>query len=308
MTEWHGGVHTVSLRVFTVVARHGSFTTAARELGYTQSAVSRQIAALEHDTGVPLFDRLPRGVRLTEQGRSLLGHADAVLDRLEAARRDLTALRDASAGRLRVGAFATANAALLPAALAELRARHPGLDTTAEEALTPVLTGRLAAGDLDAAVVGSLPGRPVDGVALRPLLDDAMYVALPRAHRLAGRPAVRLADLTDEEWIAGRRDPEDTLMAAALRTGFRPRIGYVVAEWIAKQGFVAAGLGVTLVPSLAAGVARPDIALVPVDPADVPPRTVAVATPRGIAPSPAVAAFLTALDTAATTVPRPPAG
>ncbi|TDQ54215.1 LysR family transcriptional regulator [Actinorugispora endophytica] len=303
MSDSHG-LQVSWLRVFSAVARLGSFTAAARELGYTQSAVSRQVCALEGETGARLFDRLPRGVRLTEQGRSLLGHAEAVLDRLDAARRDLEALREAAVGRLRVGAFATANAALVPAAVSALRARHPGLDVTTREGLSARLAAALAAGDLDVAVLSAVSGEPPGGLDLRPLLDDAMFVALPRTHRFADRPRVRLADLAGEEWIAGRRDPEDTLMAAALHAGFRPRIRFVVAEWIAKQGFVAAGLGVTLVPALAAGVARPDLAVVPLHPDDVPPRAVYAATARGITPSPAAAAFLAALRDSAAVLRR----
>src|SRR5690349_24059997 len=106
-------VQTQSLEVFVAVARGKSFTRAARSLGYTQSAISRQIAVLEKDLGADLFDRLPRGVELTEQGRALLPHAEAVLDRLHTAQRDLDSLRELGAGRLRVGAFPTAVAALV---------------------------------------------------------------------------------------------------------------------------------------------------------------------------------------------------
>src|SRR3954470_16387418 len=98
-------MQTQSLEVFVAVARRKSFTGAARALGYTQSAVSRQIAVLEKDLGAELFDRLSRGVELTTQGRSLLPHAEAVLDRLGTAQRDLAALRDLGGGRVRVGAF-----------------------------------------------------------------------------------------------------------------------------------------------------------------------------------------------------------
>src|SRR6266540_2545976 len=137
------------LRVFREVARQGSFTAAANALRYTQSAVSRQIAALESDTGTALFDRVPRGVRLTDEGRCLLEHAEAVLGRLDAARRDLAALRDLEVGRLRVGAFATADAALVPRAMATFHARYPSVVLSLAEALTPVLLTQLRDGELD---------------------------------------------------------------------------------------------------------------------------------------------------------------
>lgn len=288
------------LRVFTEVARVGSFTAAGRALGYTQSAVSRQISALEAESGVPLFDRLPRGVRLTEAGATLLPHAEAVLGRLAAARRDLTALRELTAGRVRVGAFATAQVSLVPRAFTAYRRRHPKVTVTVEEGLTGRLVARLLAGDLDLAVVSTTGSASFEGLDLVPLLRDRMVVALPAGHPLAGREAIGLAELADEEWLAGSARPEDTLMAHCLRIGFRPRISLVVADWLAKQGFVAEGLGITLVPSLAVAAVRPDIALVPLLPDQVPVREVYAASCRDLHRTAATEAFLAVLtETAA---------
>nr|WP_306336498.1 LysR family transcriptional regulator [Streptomyces sp. KL118A] len=291
------------LRTFLDVARHGSFTVAARELGWTQSAVSRQIAALEAALGgAPLFDRLPRGVRPTAQGRALLPHAEELLTRLHSMARELTALRDAAGGLLRVGAFATADAGLVPRAIAAFRSRHPGVTLTREEGLTPALLSRLAEGELDLAVVsatgGTLPG-PGAAYELHHLLDETLYVALPAGHALAGEPELRLSRLAAEDWISGSARIEGSLLDPALRHGFRPRVAHVVAEWTAKQGYVAAGLGVALVPALAAEGVRPDIVLVPVRDEGMPPRAVYAATARGRAPAPAVRPFLTALRGAA---------
>ncbi|WP_408059183.1 LysR family transcriptional regulator [Streptomyces erythrochromogenes] len=285
--------------VFLRVARLASFTAAARSLGYTQSAVSRQIQTLEGEWGAPLFDRLPRGVRLTEAGRVLLPHAEAVGERLRTARAELDALRTLGAGRLRIGSFSTADAALLPRALAAFRARHPAVAVTRTEGPSAKHLALLATGELDLAVVADTSGRPPRDCTPHHLLDERMYVALPSGHRLAGRTGLRLAELADEEWIAAGTRPEETLMHSALGGGFRPRTGFVAADWIAKQGFVAAGLGVTLVPELAASSVRPDLVLVPLHPDDTPRRGVYAATPRGIAPSPAAAALLTLLKEAA---------
>src|SRR4051794_27310190 len=117
----------VGMRVLRAVADRGSFTAAALDLDYTQSAVSRQGAAMETATGAALFERAPRGVRLTEAGRVLLGHAGAVLDEVEAGERDLAGLRSLSSGRVRLGAFATSVAALVPRAVAAFRGRHPSV-------------------------------------------------------------------------------------------------------------------------------------------------------------------------------------
>lgn len=285
---------TVLFAVFRAVARHGSFTAAAAELGYTQSAVSRQISALEAEFGMALFDRQPRGVRLTDAGQSLLPHASAVTDRLALARDDIAALRDLSAGRLRAGAFPTANTALVPAAVGAFETEHPGITLSLSEGLVRELSDRLRAGDLDVAVITS--NDQADGLDLRHIADDPMLVAMHPGHGFAARAAVRLAEMADEDWIAGSGRTDQTLLNGAP---FTPRIRYVIREWIAKQGFVAAGLGVTLIPSLAVGSARPDVVLVPLHPDDAPVRRVFAATPAGITPPPSLGAFLDCLDRAA---------
>ncbi|NUR43144.1 MAG: LysR family transcriptional regulator [Streptomyces sp.] len=287
---------TVWLRVFLEVARQGSFTVAARSLGWTQSAVSRQISSLETALGgAPLFDRLPRGVRLTEAGRVLVPYAEAVAEALRGAGRELASLRELAGGRLRFGAFATADAALVPQALAAFRVRHPKVRVSREEGLTPGLLERLSAGHLDLAVVSTTGRPPLESYDLRHLLDESLYVAVPADHPLAGGGPVRLGRFADAEWISGSARPEGTLLDAALREGFRPRVAHVVAEWTAKQGYVAAGLGVTLVPALAAGSVRADVALVPVVDDGGPARAVYAATVRGRVVAPVVEAFVSAL-------------
>ena len=284
------------LAVFREVARLGSFTAAADSLGYTQSAVSRQVSALESAFGAVLFDRLPRGVRLTEEGRCLLPHAEAVVGRLAAARSGLRALREVAAGRLRVGSFPTANSDLVPRAAAAFQVRHPAVALTLSEGLSSELAAQLRVGDLDLAVVA--PGGHLDGLELRLLMDDPMLVAMSRGHPLSGRGVLRLADLVDVDWIAGSEQPSETLISAAAQSGFRPNIRYVIGEWIAKQGLVAAGLGITLVPSLAAHSVRPDIVVVPLHQDDSWARPIYLATMAGITPPPAAAAFASLLDNA----------
>ncbi|MFD7904082.1 LysR family transcriptional regulator [Kitasatospora sp. NPDC059722] len=289
------------LDVFRTAARLGSFTAAGEHLGFTQSAISRQISTLEAELGAPLFDRLARGVRLTEHGRALLPHAEALLERLDSTRRELTALTELGTGRLRLGAFDSANAALVPTALAAFRAAHPEVAVSLTEGLSATLLTRLADADIDLAVVASYPEHPYDHEQfdLQPLVEDPVLVALPRGHRLARRRRLRLAELADEPWIAARRTIETTLLAAFVRQGLRPRVEYAVAGWTAKLGLVAAGLGPALIPSLAARAARPDIALVALHPDDTPVRQVFTAVRRGHHPPPATAAFLVHLREAA---------
>ncbi|MFE2849937.1 LysR family transcriptional regulator [Streptomyces lavendulae] len=295
MTDSHG-----LYEVFLRVARDGSFTAAAQGLGYTQSAVSRQIQALEEEWGTALFDRLPRGVRLTEAGRLLLPHAEGMRGRLRAARAELDALRSLGGGMLRIGAFAAADVSLVPRTMAAFGERYPDVTVVHTEGPTAKHVGLLAEGGLDMAVLSTPDGVPLPGPQLHHLLDEPMYVALPRAHRFAGRALLRLVELADEQWIEGDVRPEQTLLAPALAGGFRPRVAFRVNDWTAKQGFVAAGLGITVLPALAAGAVRSDVVLVPVDPADLPCRKIYAGTPRGLGHSPAVSGFLELLRTTAT--------
>lgn len=291
---------TALLEVFLEVARRESFTAAAGSLGYTQSAISRQIAALEASVGVPLFDRLPRGVRLTEEGRAMVPHATAVVGRLRAAVADVRAVGTLGGGGLRLGAIPTADMALIPGAVAAFRRAHPAVVVSHIEGLTRGLIVDVREGDLDLAVIGTAHPEPAfEGVRLRKLMDDPLSVALPLDHRLADRDLLSLADLEGENWIAGQPRSQDTLIAGVLDGEFQPRIPYVVLEWSAKQGFVAAGLGVTLVPALAAAAVRPDVVVVALDQSEVAPRSVFAATPEGVADSAAVTAFLELLAPAA---------
>ncbi|WP_051580356.1 LysR family transcriptional regulator [Pseudonocardia acaciae] len=252
------------LRVLREVASRGSFSAAADALGYTQSAVSRQVAALEAAAGSALFTRTNRGVRLTDAGAVLAGHAAAVLDRLAVAERELGARRGRAA-RLRLGAFPTAMAALAPLAIAELRAADPDLAVTLREGTTPSQLRRVAAGTVDVAIVGAVPeasGLEHPGVAAELLLDDPLLLAVGRGHRLAGASAVRPGELAGERWIVGSANSADGLLGAWPDGDRAPAVAFTARDWLAKLALVAAGLGVTMVPGLIAATVRRDVALV----------------------------------------------
>lgn len=270
-----------TLRLFVAVADSGSFTQAAARLDYTQSAVSRRIAALEEQAGGALFERLPRGVRLRPAGEALYRHAIDILDRMELAHRELAAIHDGRGGTLRIGAFATANIALLPAALRALLREQPGVDVVVREQRSTRSLRALADGTLDVAVVSDYPsGLPdTDGVVTSALLRDEVHVALRRDHPLAGAGTIDLRELRDDVWLQDAPAASPTMMADAwARAGFRPRRTIRVAEWAGKFGYVAAGLGVALVPALAARAVPPELVLCRIG--DVPPRrTVHVALP-----------------------------
>src|SRR4051794_10487712 len=279
------------LRVFREVVRRGSLSAAAEALSFTQPAVSRQIAALEREAGAQLLERTPRGIRLTDAGRVLLGHAEAILDRMAIARAQVESVASLTGGRLRIGSFQTANATIVPRAIAAFARRHPEVELSLVEATTPKAMARLRAGEVDVAVVTRL-GEPDDAdVELFDLVDDEIFVALPAAHPLAHKPKLRLRDLRDETWIEAAGDvARPPLLSAALASGFEPRIRFGAEQWLSKQGLVAAGVGVTLIPGLAIATVREDIVLRSLGP-DAPRRRVVAALPVGYR-APAVAPVL----------------
>lgn len=284
-------LETNDLRLFDEVAREGSFTAAAELLGYTQSAVSRRVAALEREAGGPLFVRLARGVRLTPAGEALRRHAVAVLERLDRAEEELAAIHRGGGGTLRVGAFATANVWMVPQALKTFGERHPGVEVRLSEGLSGRLLDRLDGGALDVAVVSDYPaGLPSEAETVL-LLEERLLVALPSGHRLADREVIDLRDLAEETWIeAAPRGRPTILTAACARAGFTPRGGPRVAEWTGKFGYVAAGLGVTLVPELAARAVPGDLVVVRPISEEGPRRKVYAALPE--VPLPSALAFV----------------
>jgi DNA-binding transcriptional LysR family regulator len=240
-------------------------------------------------------------VRLTESGTTLLRHAGAALDQVDAARRELEGINERATGRLRVGAFPTAVAALLPQALAAFRGGHPGVEISLREGGTPSQIRRVVSASADVAVIGVLPGaRPPRDRRLRleHLLDDPLLLAIGQGHPLARRRRVDLDDLAGERWIAASPKANDAFLGAWEWAEWQPRVEFVAREWTAKLGLVAAGLGVTLVPGLAAEAVRPDVALVRIRSERPASREVLIAT-RAEDPPPHAEAFCELLGEAA---------
>jgi DNA-binding transcriptional LysR family regulator len=210
-------------RILREVARLGSMTAAAQALSYTQPAISHHIARLEAEAGTPLVVRHGRGVRLTEAGRILVEHVEDVLARMADAEERLAAIAGLRAGRVRVAVFPTAAAALLPDALAELRARAPGVTVSLEETEPPQAVAAVRAGEADLAVVFAYPHTPPDTDArLRqvPLFDDPIRLVLPGGHALADADEVDLADLAEETWASGCERCRGHLIRACEQAGF----------------------------------------------------------------------------------------
>lgn len=283
-----------ALRMVREVAGHGSFSAAADALGYTQSAVSRQIALAEAVAGRPLFQRLPRGVRLTEAGELVLRHADAVLAELDAVRQELDDLVVQPPRRIRVGAFSTSLAALVPRAIATLAEDRPQTRVVLREGTSETQLGRLEAGRLDVAVVNA-PARRREGVQVLPLLDDPLLLAVGPGNRLAGRAAVDADELAGERWVAATLDPGGALLGAWTDSSWQPDIAFLAKDWGAKLGLVAAGLAATVVPGIAATAVPDGVVLVPIDhPAATRATAIAIAGDGSAAAD--VKAFVDALE------------
>jgi DNA-binding transcriptional LysR family regulator len=255
------------LRVLAAVARTGSVTGAARELHYAQPSVSHHLARLEAEAGIPLLQRAGRGVRLTEAGSLLAARAEEILGRVEGARRELDALVGLRAGRARLAAFPSALATLVPAAVAGLRAAHPGLGVGLVEAEPPEAVAALQAGDVDVALVF----RHTDAQPDRPAMDLSRFevtvvhtepIALVRRADagVADEAPPELTALRDEAWIAGCERCRADLVARCAAGGFVPRIAFETDDYVAVQALVASGAGVSLLPSLALRAHRnPDV-------------------------------------------------
>ncbi|MBV8720073.1 MAG: LysR family transcriptional regulator [Chloroflexi bacterium] len=243
------------LTYFESVSRHLHFTRAAQELNVAQPSVSQQIRKLEHELGAPLFNRMKRHVTLTEAGKTFLPHARAVLQRLEEARLEVQELSGMRKGTLAVGAPPSVGTHLLPRALARFSESRPGITLSFREAGSRTLVSLLEEGELDLAVVI----QPIKHPALetQPLLEEELLLAVPKGHHLptngktSGR--VRLAQLSEEPFVLlreGAYDLRDQTLTACRRAGFEPHVALDGGEMDSMLRFVAAGIGLAILPQM----------------------------------------------------------
>ncbi|MGV9307064.1 LysR substrate-binding domain-containing protein [Nonomuraea sp. NPDC003727] len=271
------------LGILREVAGHGSFNRAATALRLTPSAVSQQIAALERTLGTQVVERSTRGVTLTEPGRLLVAAAEAIAAELSDAQQRIDRLA-AGRAQLTIASFASGGRPLLPPALARLAADHPGVELTIlerepEDSLPLVRQGRA---DLALAYHfdGPPPARPGDrsGMDWTPLRPDPFRVVLPRAHRLAGRAAVHLAELSGERWVLGCLKTVDLLRHYSELAGFELRVSCSATDYFFAQSLVTAGVGVALIPEIAL-LPSPELVAIPLE-APSPSRFIGLATSR----------------------------
>ena len=227
------------LRVIDAVARHGSVTAAAKELHYSQPSVTHHLARLEAETGAKLLQRVGRGIRLTPAGELLADRAAEIIGRIDAAGAELSAHVGLDAGRVRLAAFASANGSLVPAALATLAERHPGLEISVTDTHPLDALELLRTGKVEVAIIFRYDETEPEpaGVRLHHLLDDAVHI-------LSTRPEPDLPALRDAVWIAGCERCRSHLLSICTDAGFEPRIGYSSDDMVVMQAWVVAGLGV----------------------------------------------------------------
>jgi molybdate transport repressor ModE-like protein len=294
------------LRVLREVAERGSFSAAADALSFTQSAVSQQIAALERETGTTLLQRGPGGIRLTDAGRALVAHTEAVLERLADAERELAAIAGLRGGRVRLASFPTAGATLVPNAVSVFTERYPDVELTLTEAEPEDSLPRLRRGDFEVALIYDygLDDSHTEGVELVHLLDDPLYLVLPVDHPLAQRRSIRIEELADEPWVSGCRDGHchEMLMRTCEDAGFEPRLAFFTNDTQVQIALVAAGVGVTLAPELGLRNAAQDIAVRAVAPQE-PARQVLAAVPSADYRSAATEAMIAVLKEVAADFP-----
>ena len=268
------------LRVLVAVARHGSVTAAAQALNYAQPSISHHMARLEAETGAKLMERSGRGIKLTEAGLLLAERAQEILGRLDAAEAELAAHVGLRCEQVRVAAFGSALAALVPAAGAALIEQRPGAAISVTQAGPAEAIRMLRAGQADIALVfryaitsgadrtadrvsqipegqipddGQIPGGQISddgGLGYTLLHDEPVLLLTPEAPGPPSRAARGLADVADRPWVVGCPICEDVLTRLARRAGFAPKITSRTADYVAAQAFVAAGLGATIAPGL----------------------------------------------------------
>ncbi len=243
------------LRYFVAVAEEGHITRAAERLGIQQPPLSQQIRALETELDVQLFRRKPRGVEMTDAGRTLLADARRILSDVDGALARARRTARGEQGRIVVGFTSSAPFhPFVPRVIRRFRELYPRVSLVLEEGGTGDLVAALGAERLDAAFIRS-PAPASEGIAVHPLLEEPMVAALPSGHPLAPKSRKKplpLADLATEPFVFYRRASgpglHDAIVGACHAAGFTPRTEQEAPRIVSTLNLVAAGLGVTLVP------------------------------------------------------------
>jgi DNA-binding transcriptional LysR family regulator len=307
VTKGTGVLEARRLQIFSAVAEHGSFTAAAEALFMTHSAVSQQMALLERQLGVPLMIRGPRGIELTEAGKLLSERSTGLLGTIAHIEQEMSDLK-AQHASVRLGAFPTAGADLIPRVVREYQRRYPETKIVLRSAHASDMTAALRDGSIHLGLVWDYDFDPRSvpaDVEWVHLADDPLCVLVPLDHPVAGESEVELRELAGETWVVrSHRPPYDEAFTTLCRlSGFEPRIGFATEDYLSVQGLVAAGIGIGAAPRLALVAQRPDVVAVAIAPA-TPRRRIAAVRLLEASHPPAARQMLEVLRVVATTDPE----
>jgi DNA-binding transcriptional LysR family regulator len=275
------------LRVFRAIVAAGSVNRAAANLGYTPSAISQHLAALQRETGLRLIERSGRGIEPTTTGRLLADEAGGVLERLAALESVVADLREGRIGSLSVSYFASAGAAWIPPVVATLTREFP--DLRVDLRLLELADEQRSAPDVEIFVEGAASS-PLHGYHVHHLLEEPYLVVFPETHPLADRETVPLREIAEEPWVDNdfSRGPcRQVVLDACSSVGFSPGFHVETHDYPTAISFVAAGAGITVLPRLGVGAMLPPglVAVPVVDP--VPVRRIAVRVREALHGNPA---------------------
>lgn len=292
----------LSLRLLVAVADRGSVTAAAASLNMTPSAASQRITKFESYLGLPLLERLPRGVRTTEAGTIVVQHARGMIRSLHAAAGQLGAMKALESGSVRLGSFPTVSSSLLSDALKDAHARWPGIDVIVRSALRPRLIEMLTAGEIELALLWSYPWTPITEplIELSPLGVDRTVLLVAAESPL--KDGVGLWELANSRWVIRNGDhPASELLERSFSAfNATPKVAYEAYDYQEIQAMVAAGVGVAMAPGLALTHHRPDVRVVKLAPSpSLPERSIYLARLNRREPSPAMLGVMQALRDAA---------
>lgn len=288
------------MRVLLEVATRGSMSAAADALSYTPSAVSQQIATLERESGVALVERGPRSITLTDAGRALAAHAEAILAQLEIAEMEVREIAGLHGGRLRLATFRTAGETIMAEAVTGFHAQHPEVELTLTEGEPEDYLPLIRSGMLDLGLgfeYDHVPRVIVESSEERLLMDDRIGIALPLGHPFANQATIDLAALRDEAWIGSTpRSSVHAFTHNLCRTaGFEPRMQFETDDYHVAQALVATGIGIAFLPQLAAATPHPGVIFRHVGPARPSRRIFAVFRAGGLR-SPTTSAMVDLLE------------
>ncbi len=280
------------LRYVVAVARTGNFSRAAEQCHVSQPSLSQQVQKLEEELGERLFDRARREVKVTPHGETFLRRAVRILDEVDAAKREAADARDLLRGTVTIGILPTLAPYLLPRAMAAFIQKHPGVEIEVQEDTTARLLQLAQTYEVDL-VVASEPIRD-ERLEVRELFSEELLLALPPGHRLARRRTVSVTDLENERLIVMKEGHclGDQTLGFCERRGLLPNISFRSAQLETIQALVCAGLGISLIPTMAVQGGRQDQPVYRSFQPPQPERKVVAVWPRQRPPGRAAAEFL----------------